>query len=62
MLAPTITAMLAAGSKPGGPFKRVDKGPYALADDAPGRTNEGGTQKRDKQPGQKKWQTSKPDA
>lgn len=28
----TITAMLAVGSKPGGPFKRVDKGTYALAD------------------------------
>lgn len=30
----TITAMLAVGSKPGGPFKRVDKGTYALADAA----------------------------
>ncbi len=28
----TISAMLAVGSKPGGPFKRVDKGTYALAD------------------------------
>jgi HB1, ASXL, restriction endonuclease HTH domain len=28
----TITAMLAVGSKPGGPFKRADKGTYALAD------------------------------
>jgi hypothetical protein len=28
----TIAAMLAVGSKPGGPFKRVDKGTYALAD------------------------------
>jgi HB1, ASXL, restriction endonuclease HTH domain len=28
----TITAMLAVGSKPGGPFKRVDKGTYALAE------------------------------
>jgi hypothetical protein len=26
----TITAMLAVGSKPGGPFTRVDKGTYAL--------------------------------
>lgn len=32
----TITAMLAVGSKPGGPFKRVDKGTYALADAAAG--------------------------
>jgi hypothetical protein len=30
----TISAMLAVGSKPGGPFKRVDKGTYALADAA----------------------------
>ena len=28
----TITAMLAVGSKPGGPFTRVDKGTYTLAD------------------------------
>lgn len=27
----TISAMLAVGSKPGGPFTRVDKGTYALA-------------------------------
>ena len=30
----TISAMLAVGSKPGGPFKRVDKGTYTLADTA----------------------------
>lgn len=30
----TITAMLAVGSKPGGPFARVDKGTYALANAA----------------------------
>jgi hypothetical protein len=30
----TISAMLAVGSKPGGPFKRVDKGTYTLADAA----------------------------
>ena len=28
----TITAMLAIGSKPGGPFARVDKGTYTLAE------------------------------
>ena len=28
----TISAMLAVGSKPGGPFKRVGKGTYTLAD------------------------------
>jgi hypothetical protein len=31
----TISAMLAVGSKPGGPFKRVEKGTYTLADTAP---------------------------
>ncbi len=34
----TITAMLAVGSKPDGPFKRVDKGTYTLADTATGDT------------------------
>src|SRR5919204_3192383 len=28
----TVAAMLAVGSKPGGPFKRVDKATYTLAD------------------------------
>ena len=28
----TISAMLAVGSKPGGPFSRVDKGTYTLAE------------------------------
>jgi len=30
----TISAMLAVGAKPGGPFKRVEKGTYTLADPA----------------------------
>src|SRR5207248_11365654 len=30
----TISAMLAVGSKPGGPFARIDKGTYTLADSA----------------------------
>ena len=30
----TITAMLAVGSKPGGPFQQVDKGTYALTEPA----------------------------
>jgi HB1, ASXL, restriction endonuclease HTH domain len=30
----TISAMLAVGSKPGGPFNRVDKGTYTLSDSA----------------------------
>jgi hypothetical protein len=39
----TISAMLAVGSKPGGPFARVDKGTYVLADQAslaPKRTSQ----------------------
>jgi hypothetical protein len=32
----TISAMLAVGSKPGGPFKRVDKGTYTLAEPTSG--------------------------
>lgn len=31
----TISAMLTVGSKPGGPFKRVGKGTYTLADPLP---------------------------
>jgi hypothetical protein len=34
----TISAMLAVGSKPGGPFTRVGKGTYTLAD-APATTS-----------------------
>ena len=30
----TISAMLAVGSKPGGPFARVDKGTYTVSDTA----------------------------
>ncbi len=43
----TITAMLAVGSKPGGPFKRVDKGTYTLADAGTGDTP---TDKRESKP------------
>ena len=35
----TITAMLAVGSKLGGPFTRVDKGTYTLADAASARAD-----------------------
>ncbi len=43
----TITAMLAVGSKPGGPFKRVDKGTYTLADAG---TGDSPTDKRESKP------------
>ncbi|MDP9231516.1 MAG: winged helix-turn-helix domain-containing protein [Actinomycetota bacterium] len=46
----TISAMLAVGSKPGGPFKRVDKGTYTLADASTPPATGGGTQKRDAKP------------
>ena len=35
----TISAMLAVGSKPGGPCARVDKGTYTLADTAATESN-----------------------
>jgi hypothetical protein len=41
----TISAQLAVGSKPGGPFKRVDKGTYTLADASTPPANGGGAQK-----------------
>jgi len=43
----TITAMLAVGSKPGGPFKRVGKGTYTLAAAGTGDTP---TDKRESKP------------
>jgi hypothetical protein len=46
----TISATLAVGSKPGGPFKRVDKGTYALADASTPPATGGGAQKRDAEP------------
>lgn len=55
----TIAALLAVGSKPGGPFKRVDKGTYTLADASARPTNTGRTQKREAQPRPQKRQTAK---
>ena len=46
----TISAMLTVGSKPGGPFKRIDKGTYTLADASTPPANDGGTQKREASP------------
>jgi HB1, ASXL, restriction endonuclease HTH domain len=46
----TISAMLAVGSKPGGPFKRVDKGTYALTDAPTPPATGGGAQKRAAKP------------
>jgi hypothetical protein len=46
----TITAMLAVGSKPGGPFTRVDKGTYALADASAAGAEQASTEKREATP------------
>jgi HB1, ASXL, restriction endonuclease HTH domain len=46
----TLSAMLAVGSKPGGPFKRVDTGTYALADASTPPATGGGAQKREAKP------------
>jgi hypothetical protein len=64
----TISAMLAVGSKPGGPFKRVDKDTHTLADVPTRATNRGRapkteakprTQKRAAQPRTQKGQPAK---
>ncbi len=46
----TITAMLAVGSKPGGPFTRVDKGTYTLAGAAVTRAEEVTAEKPEARP------------
>ena len=53
----TVSAMLAVGSKPGGPFKRVDKGTYVLADTPTRGTNGGGAPKREPKPRTQKRET-----
>jgi hypothetical protein len=55
----TISAMLAVGSKPGGPFKRVGKGTYTLADKPAQPTNGSGTRKGEAKPRTAK-RTAKP--
>jgi len=56
----TITAMLAVGSKPGGRFKRVDKGTYALADDAPPPEKTAQARVRKAKPGTRARQSTTP--
>ena len=46
----TISAMLAVGSKPGGPFKRVDKGTYTLAEPATAPAEQGRPEKAESKP------------
>src|SRR4051794_21587056 len=42
----TVAAILAVGSKPGGPFKRVEKGTYTLAEAAASETEQAQPPKR----------------
>ena len=46
----TISAMLVVGSKLGGPFTRVDKGTYALAEAAVAPAEEGGVETAESKP------------
>src|SRR5215218_762010 len=58
----TISAMLAVGSKPGGPFKRVDKGTYTLAEAATPPAEEAPAGKTEAKPRPRKRQQVKPAA
>jgi hypothetical protein len=58
----TITAMLAVGSKPGGPFTRVDKGTYSLAEAATAPAAEGDTEKKESKPRPRTRQKKAPTA
>ena len=58
----TITAMLAVGSKAGGPFTRVDKGTYALAEGPTAPAEEGSAQKTEAKPRPRRRQKQAPTA
>ncbi len=58
----TISAMLAVSSKPGGPFKRVDKGTYTLAETATAPAEEAPAGKPEAKPRGRKRQQEKPAA
>jgi hypothetical protein len=58
----TISAMLAVGSKPGGPFKRVDKGTYTLAEAATAAAEEAPAGKPEAKPRARKRQQETPAA
>jgi hypothetical protein len=58
----TISAMLAVGSKPGGPFKRVDKGTYTLAEAAAPPAEEAPADKPEAKPRARKRQQETPAA
>jgi hypothetical protein len=54
--------MLAVGSKPGGPFQRVDKGTYTLAEAATAPAEEAPAAKPEAKPRARKQQQEKPAA
>jgi hypothetical protein len=56
----TITAMLAVGSKPGGPFTRVDKGTYTLADTSAEPQTPAKPSKPKRRPAARRQQATKP--
>ena len=58
----TITAMLAVGSKPGGPFTRVDKGTYELAEAASAPADEGSAEETEAKPRPRRRQKQAPTA
>ena len=58
----TISAMLAVGSKPGGPFKRVEKGTYTLAEAATAPAEEAPAGKPEAKPRARTRQQEKPAA
>ncbi len=58
----TISAMLAVGSKPGGKFKRVDKGTYTLAEAETAPTEEAPAGRSEAKPRSRKRQQEKPAA
>ena len=58
----TITAMLAVGSKPGGPFTRVDKGTYALAEAASVPADETSAEETEAKPRPRRRQKQAPTA
>ncbi len=58
----TISAMLAVGSKPGGPFTRVDKGTYTLAEATTPPAEEAPADKPEAKPRARTRQQEKPAA
>ena len=59
----SVAALLAVGAKPGGPFKRVGKGIYTIADQSAESRNSGAAQPAAGKPGSKREpEAAKPSA